>query len=69
MAAPSIIPQLAENQAMVMDNPNGTIHLVLHRIGSHTSLDLTPNQAMELSDDLRFRARAMMADAPTVGAK
>jgi hypothetical protein len=59
MREPSIIPRANANQVMLTENDDGTIHLSVHRIGSHSSIDLSCVQALELADDLRFRALAM----------
>jgi hypothetical protein len=59
MRGPSIIPRANANQVMITENDDGTIHLAVHRIGAHSSIDLSCVQALELADDLRFRALAM----------
>jgi hypothetical protein len=69
MNAPRFIPEYAGSQAMLVDNPNGTICLTVHTYHGHCSMDLSPAHALELADDLRFRALSMQADAAAVGAK
>lgn len=59
MREPSIIPRANANQVILHDNPDGTIHLSIHRIGAHSGLDLSVREALEVADDLRFRALAM----------
>ena len=66
MAEPRVIPEYAGTQAMLVDNPNGTVNLTVHTYHGHASMDLTPATALELADELRFRALAMQANAKAV---
>ena len=62
MKEPRFIPEHAGSQAMVTDNPNGSVSLTVHTAYSHSSMSLSPPQALELADELRFRALSMQAE-------
>ena len=64
MSTPRSIPALADEQVIVLDDPTGGLHLAVHRMWACCTIRLSPASALELADELRFRAQEQMADAP-----
>jgi len=63
MAAPSSIPKIAEEQVIILDVPEKRgVRLAVHIQSACCALTLTAVDAMQVADELRFRALAMMAD-------
>jgi hypothetical protein len=68
MREPSLIPKYGTEQAMVFFCGD-SIRVAMIRPGASCAVDFTPAAAIELADDIRFRALEMMSFPPKEAAK